>query len=197
MRKLLLAAVLLVLPQTLAAQVKPSEKASVMQVVNGVTITVEYARPVARGREALFGSVVHWGETWTPGANWATTLEANKDIRLNGYPVPKGKYTVWMITNKDGEWTFFLNKKPQIWHTQRPKDTDDDVVRFKIMPHEAPEMEVLTWYFPQIQRDSAILRMQWGTTAVDLRIHTGEVPSSNNHELFVMAARLARGRRAK
>lgn len=178
MRKLLLPAMLLVLPQALAAQIKLSEKGSVTQIVNGTTITIEYHRPVARGRESLFGKVVRWNETWTPGANWATTLEVDRDIRLNGYPVPKGKYSVWMVPAKDSAWTVFLNKKPRAWHTQRPKTTDDDVVRFKAMPELLAEMETLTWYFPHIQRDSATLRMHWGTTGVTLRINTGNMPRS-------------------
>jgi hypothetical protein len=178
MRKLLLPAMLLVLPQTLAAQLKLSEKGSVTQIVNGTTITIEYHRPVARGRESLFGKVVRWNETWTPGANWATTIEVDRDIRLNGHPVPKGKYSVWMIPAKDSAWTFFLNKKSRAWHTQRPKTTDDDVVRFKVLPELLAEMETLTWYFPHIQRDSATMRMHWGTTAVTVRINTGNMPRS-------------------
>ena len=43
-------------------------------MVNGTTITLDFSRPVARGRDSLFGGVVHWGELWTPGANWATKL---------------------------------------------------------------------------------------------------------------------------
>ena len=39
---------------------------------------------MARGRDSLFGKVVTWGEHWTPGANWATTIDVDHDIRLNG-----------------------------------------------------------------------------------------------------------------
>ena len=54
------------------AQAMASEKGSVIQTVDGTTITIEYYRPVARGRTP-FPDVVHWGRMWTPGANWATT----------------------------------------------------------------------------------------------------------------------------
>jgi hypothetical protein len=61
-----------------------SEHAVVAQTVAGTTITVEYYRPQARGRDSLLGKVVKWGGRWTPGANWATTIEVDRDVRLNG-----------------------------------------------------------------------------------------------------------------
>lgn len=163
---------LLTAPTTLPAQIRLSEQATVKQVINGTTITLEYYRPVARGRDSLFGKVVHWNETWTPGANWATTIETDRDIRLNGSVVPKGKYSIWMITARDSAWTFFLNKKPRLFHTRRPKDNTDDVTRFKVTPQAGPPMEALMWYFPTVQRDSSVLRMHWGTTMVDIRVNT-------------------------
>lgn len=48
-----------------------SQHGSVAQTVNRTVITLEYDRPVARGRE-LFGGIVDWDAIWTPGANVAT-----------------------------------------------------------------------------------------------------------------------------
>ena len=59
-------ALLACLPSLLSAQVRASEHGVVSQTVNGTTITIDYSRPVARGRDSLFGRVVHWGEVWTP-----------------------------------------------------------------------------------------------------------------------------------
>lgn len=173
MRRAILLLVGLALPQVVCGQQpRLSEKATVSQEINGTTITIEYYRPVARGRENLFGSVVHWGETWTPGANWATTLQTSRDIELNGQRVPRGKYSVWMITAQDSAWTVFLHKDARLFHTRRPRGTDDDVARFQTAPVTAPHMDALLWYFPTIQRDSAVLRMHWGTTAIDMRVRT-------------------------
>jgi hypothetical protein len=147
----------------LAAQVRASERAVVAQTVDGTTITIEYSRPVARGRDSLFGRVVHWGEVWTPGANWATTLDVDRDIQLNGHPVPRGKYSVWMIPRREGDWTFFLSKTHRAFHTQRP-NPDNAVISFPVTPQPAPHVEVLTWWFPAVAADGASLHMQWGTT---------------------------------
>jgi hypothetical protein len=173
---------LLTAPATLPAQIRLSEQASVKQVINGTTITIEFYRPVARGRDSLFGKVVHWNETWTPGANWATTIEADKDFRLNGQVVPKGKYSLWMIPARDSAWTVFVNKTPRLFHTRRPKDTKDDVARFKVTPQSGPPMEALMWYFPNIQRDSSVLRMHWGTTMIDMSLKTAPMEQATLSE---------------
>ena len=65
---LLLALGLLIQPPA----IKPSQHGSVSQQVAGTTITIEYDRPVARGRE-LFGALVPYDHVWCPGANDCTT----------------------------------------------------------------------------------------------------------------------------
>jgi hypothetical protein len=149
------------------AQVMPSEKGLVTQTVDGTTITIEYYRPVARGRTP-FPDVVHWGRMWTPGANWATTLEVDQPIRLNGNPVPKGKYSVWMIPQPD-EWTVILNRDARRFHTQPPSSSDEEV-RLTVKPATGAHMETLAFYFPVVTRDGATLDMHWGTTILPLRI---------------------------
>ena len=84
-----------------AAQGRLSEHAVAAQSIAGTTITVEYYRPVARGRDSLFGKVVTWGEHWTPGANWATTIDVDHDVRLNGRRLPTGKYALWTVVQPD------------------------------------------------------------------------------------------------
>jgi hypothetical protein len=162
----------LVISTPLGAQVRISERGSVSQVLDGTTISVDYARPVARGRDSLFGKVVHWGDTWTPGANWATTLEADRDVRLNGQPLAKGKYSLWVIPRERGEWSVFLSREARHFHVPAP-DTSQMVLRFTATPEQRPAAEeVLTWSFPTVAPDAATLRMQWGTTALPIRVTT-------------------------
>lgn len=174
MRTQLLLMAILAAPCATSAQ-KASEKALVMQQVAGVDITVEYHRPVARGRDKLFGGVVHWNEVWTPGANNATTLEVSADVTLNGQLVPKGKYSLWMIPSDTGSWTVFLNKNAKRWHTQKPKDTSEDVVRFLVKPTSAPAIDVLTFAFPAVTKEGATLQMQWGETVVPLELRLSTI----------------------
>jgi hypothetical protein len=146
-----------------------SQPGKVAQTVDGTTITVEYYRPVARGREGLFGRVVKWDEVWTPGANWATTLEVDKDVRLNNHPLPKGKYSVWMQVEKDRDWTVMLSRKVRVFHTARPPK-DEEQLRFTVKPEQGAHVEVLTWSFPAVMRDGTQLRMQWGTTVIPMLV---------------------------
>ena len=161
-------AVAMSVPGTAAAQVRASEAATVSQTVDGTTITIAYSRPQARGRDSLFGKVVHFGDTWTPGANWATTIEVSKDLQIAGTAVPEGKYSIWMVP-KAGDWTVILDPDERRFHTQRPKESADQI-RLTATPVEAPHVELLTWSFPAVRRDGATLQMQWGTTAIGLDV---------------------------
>lgn len=151
----------------LSAQIRGSEAASVSQTVDGTVITVAYSRPVARGR-TLFGEVVAWNEPWT-GANWATTLEVSKDIRLNGTEVPAGKYSVWITPRAQAPWTVSLNRNAKLFHFQKP-DSTADAIHIVARPEAAAHVEMLTWSFPAVTGDAASLQMQWGNTALPLQV---------------------------
>lgn len=155
----------------LEAQPRASERSQVTQVVNGTRVTLDYSRPVARGRDNLFGGVVHWGELWTPGANWATTLEVDRRIELNGHELPAGKYSVWLHLQESGPWTLALNSEPRLYHDS-PVPESRHVLEIPVIPQEGPHMESLAWYFPAVDGLEAELRMHWGTTLVPLTITT-------------------------
>ncbi len=154
-------------PLFAVAQVRASERATVSQTIDGTVIEVSYGRPRLRGRTA-FGGVVHWGEIWTPGANWATTLTVSKGVRIDGQAVAAGSYSVWIVP-AERDWTFALHRQAKRYHLQRPK-LDEMAVRLPITPSAAPLTELLTFSFPETRRDGATLRLQWGPTAVALRI---------------------------
>lgn len=157
----------LVLLQPLDAQIRGSERGVVAQTVDGTTITLDYSRPAARGRE-LFGELVGWNAVWTPGANWATTLEADRPFRLNGADVPAGRYSVWMIP-RQGDWTLFLDRNARLFHFQKP-DSSADQIHVSVQPETGVHTEMLTWSFPAVSGDAARLQMQWGTTVVPLQV---------------------------
>ena len=155
-------------PSSLAAQRKASEHGTVSQKVDGTTISVEYDRPVARGRD-LFGKLVRWNRTWTPGANDATTLEVDKDVRINGGALPKGKYSVWMIPRETEAWTVIFHRNAKLWHIQRPNEAEEQL-RFDVTPAQGSHMEALAWYFPVVGPEMTTLQMHWGTTVIPMKI---------------------------
>jgi hypothetical protein len=161
----------LLLPSLAGAQIRASEHGTVSQRVSATTITIEYDRPTARGR-TLFGEgkVVRWGETWTPGANWATTIEVDRDVRIDAHPLPKGKYSVWLIPQAAPQpWTLIFARTAKRFHTTPPR-ADDEQLRVQVQPEQSAHMETLAWYFPIVTPDGAILRMHWGSTVVPIQI---------------------------
>jgi hypothetical protein len=121
-----------------------------------------------RGRDTIFGGEVKWDEVWTPGANWATTLELSKDVRLNGHPLAKGKYSVWMVVRPE-VWTMVFDPRARLFHTRHPDSTPEQI-RFDLRPDSAAFEEVLTWSFPEVRVSGATLVMCWAKVRVPLTV---------------------------
>src|SRR5256885_6329885 len=102
--------VTLLLVALLAAQssIKPSQHGSVTQEVAGTSLSIDYDRPVARGRD-LFGALVPYDRVWCPGANECTTLATTTDIIVEGKTLPAGTYTVWAKPGRE-KWSIIFNK---------------------------------------------------------------------------------------
>lgn len=171
-RRLLVALALLgatVMPRNAEAQIKASELQSIAQTVDGTTLRVTYSRPRMRGRWPVFGTkAVQWGEVWTPGANWATILETNKDVSISGVKVPKGKYGVWMIVDTSATWTMLLDPKWKQFHTDHPKPNDTQIRVAVRADSNAAREEVLTWSFPSVSVRGGTVAMHWANRRVTM-----------------------------
>ena len=158
-----------ILPATARSQALASPFATISQKIDSTTITVEYYRPSVRGR-TIFGRLVRWGTVWTPGANWATTVEVDRDVTIEGQPLPRGKYSIWMIpAAKPQPWTVILNRNARRFHVVHPDSTDDQL-RVHVAADASPHVETLTFSVPAVTRTSATLAFQWAETAVPLRV---------------------------
>jgi hypothetical protein len=146
-----------------------SQHGSVSQHVGNTVITIEYNRPVARGRD-LFGALVPWGRVWTPGADYATTIEVSTPVQIEGQPLPAGTYSLWTEPQAD-RWTVIFNRVQPVFHTRYP--AGQDVLRVTSTPREGMHMETLAFYFPKVDGRRAELVLHWGKTIVPLEI---EVP---------------------
>ena len=60
-----------------------SQRGTVTQRIATTDISIDYGRPVARGRE-IYGSLVPYGRIWHPGANDATSMTLSRAIEVNG-----------------------------------------------------------------------------------------------------------------
>lgn len=164
-----LAVALVALPAPVAAQIRASELATVSQVIDGTRIAIEYSRPRVRGRQEIWGKVERWGDVWTPGANWATTLDVSRPVRIEGQAVPKGKYSAWFILREAGDWTLVLDPKARRFHMERP-DTTKAVVRIPVRATEGPFTEVLTFAFPDVRVSGGTLAFNWDRRQVHMKV---------------------------
>lgn len=145
---------------------RPSQHGSVAQQVANTAITIEYNRPVARGR-TLFGSLVPYGRVWCPGADSCTTIQLSTDVKMNGQALARGTYSIWAEPQAD-RWTMIFNSAQPVFHTRYP--ADKDVLRVQVTPRQGSQMETLAFYFPVVDGNHAELVLHWGTVVVPLSI---------------------------
>lgn len=152
-----------------AQKVKASQKGTVSQFVADTEITIEYSRPVARGR-TLFGDkgIVNYNKMWMPGANEASNIKFSSDVTINGKPLKAGRYSFWVIPNEKS-WLMILSTDWDQWHTRYP-GKKKDALRFEVAPEKGDHMEVMTFYFPVVTKNSATLRLHWGKTIIPMEI---------------------------
>jgi hypothetical protein len=156
------------------AQIRASEPSTVTQTIDGTEFTIDYYRPRARGRSPLWGhDAVIWEHTWTPGANWATTLEFQKPIQFEGVSLEPGKYSLWMEMSEEEflPETLILDPGPRLFHTTPPQPRDEQIrVPVKNVISDAPHTEILTWGFDEISSTGGTLALRWGTVRVPFEV---------------------------
>jgi DUF2911 family protein len=164
----LLFAIAALAQQPAAPTIKASQHGSVTQQVGGTTITVDYNRPVARGRE-LFGALVPYDRVWCPGADDCTTLAVSTDITIEGHALPAGTYTLWAKPGA-AKWAMILNRAHPTFHTRYQSVADQDLLTLEVTPRAGSHMETLAFYFPVVNARHAELAFHWGTVVVPLAI---------------------------
>ena len=161
----------LTLSSTAQGQIRASERSTISQTIDGTTIAIDYGRPRLRGRTELWGNplVVPWGKKWTPGANWATNIQVDKDITINGHALPEGHYSMWLEVKQDA-WTAIFDPDARRFHLQGPSG-NPHTIQFDVQPETGNwSTEVLTFSFPEVKPTGSVLRLAWDNTHVDFDI---------------------------
>ncbi|MDN5201737.1 DUF2911 domain-containing protein [Fulvivirgaceae bacterium BMA10] len=143
---------------------------------NGLEINVDYCRPFKKGR-LLFGdqntnALEKFGEPWRTGANEATEISINKDIKFPEGILKAGKYSIYTVPGEE-EWTVAFNEKLDYWGRSifgSPFDPDLDVLRVKVPIQDIPE--VVEQFTIDFEDDNGIVKMLfiWDKTKVVLPI---------------------------
>jgi hypothetical protein len=155
-------------PAAAPSGVKPSQHGSVTQQVAATKITLEYNRPVARGRD-LFGALVPFDRVWCPGADDCTTLTVSTPIKIESQDLPAGTYTVWARPGAE-KWGIIFNRAHPVFHTRYESVADQNALKLEVTPRAGPHMETLAFYFPVVNGKHAELVLHWGTVVIPLSI---------------------------
>jgi len=163
-----------------------NQRATVVQQIGPVEVTVEYSSPDVRGpdgadrRGRIWGDLVPWGFAdlgfgtcgancpWRAGANENTVFAVSEAVTVEGQPLPAGRYGLFMAPGPDG-WTIIFSKNSTSWGSFF-YDPAEDALRVRVQPLEHPHTEWLTYEFTQRETDHATLELRWEALAVPIRI---------------------------
>jgi len=151
-----------------ADTIKKSIPREVHSQIGRVHFMMKYHAPAVRGR-TVWGGLVPYDEVWVTGAHSATSLEFDKDIKINDTKVPAGKYAFFTIPGKE-RWTLIINKN---WkqHLTDDYNAKDDVVRIEVTPEALQEtQERLKYSISQLADSNAAISMSWEKVKVKLHI---------------------------
>ena len=90
--------------------------------IGNAMFTVDYSRPLLRGR-TLLGDVIPYDRVWRTGANAATQFTTSTPIKLAGLQVPAGTYTLFTAPHTNGV-DLIVNKQSGQWGTEYNRSLD-------------------------------------------------------------------------
>lgn len=128
-------------------------------------MSIDYGQPHARGRE-IFGGLVPLGEVWRLGANWATSLTLDVNMRIGDLDVPRGLYTLFLLPHEDGA-ELIVNRQTRQWGTDYDPSLDlgRTPLRRRLLAETTQSLVVtLEPISPQEagERPAGSLRIAWG-----------------------------------
>jgi hypothetical protein len=179
--------------------IRPSQKASVMQTIGVIDITITYSRPPVKGRtifadapatmearakgEATLDNqnerkagepIVPYGHVWRAGANEATMFVVTDDVLINGQPLKAGTYSMHAVPGKD-EWTIVFNNDAGQWGSFT-YDEKKDALRVKTKPQMVSEnQEFLAYSFDPITDNVATVNLRWEKIRVPFTVEVKDV----------------------
>ena len=118
----LLAASTFAAAQTPAPKPPPkSPPATETATIAGKTISIAYSSPRVNGRaghifakDGLIGQDPSY-PIWRAGANAATVLHTDADLKIGTLDVPKGDYSIWVDISDANHWVLVVNKQSGQW----------------------------------------------------------------------------------
>src|ERR1700761_2435734 len=163
-----------------------NKRASVGEQVGLTDGTIRYNRPHVNKREGhIWGQLVPVGYVdqgfgtsksapWRAGANENTIIEFSNEVKIDGQPLPAGKYGLFMAYDPN-ESTLIFSKNATSWGSFFYKP-DEDVLRIKVKPVTADKsVEWLKYEFVDQTPSSAVVQLQWEKLIIPFKVETDVV----------------------
>ncbi|MGN0020199.1 MAG: DUF2911 domain-containing protein [Sphingobacterium hotanense] len=172
---LLLASGLIFSAQQADAQIKLPPASStqfILQDLGISQVSVVYQRPNMKGR-TIFGDLVPYNQIWRTGANNATNITFQSDVKIEGQNLEAGTYALFTIPGKE-EWTIIFNKNAKQWGAYT-YDKADDVLRVKVKPRALTNpIETFTIAFEEVNDQNLKACLLWEKTKVSFLIEVDQ-----------------------
>ena len=127
--------------------------------IGTATFTVDYGRPLARGR-VLVGNVLPVDYVWRTGANAATQFSTSAPITLAGLQLPAGAYTLWTVPREKGA-DIIVNKQTGQWGTEYDDKHDLGMAHMTTEVLTTP-VEKFTISITSTDARHGTMTMEWG-----------------------------------
>jgi tetratricopeptide (TPR) repeat protein len=144
-----------------------SQRAQISQRIGITDITISYHRQLVNDRK-VWDALVPYGKVWRAGANENTTITFSDPVQVEGKPLDKGSYGLHMIPAA-GEWTIIFSKNSTSWGSFT-YDEKEDALRVTVKPKAADIHNALTYDFDDLQKDSAVVELEWEKIAVPFKV---------------------------
>jgi hypothetical protein len=149
-------------------EARVSPNAAVSQTIGTTEVRITYGRPSVNDR-TIFSEdgLVPFGEVWRTGANEATTISVSDDVTVQGESLSAGTYSLYTIPGPDS-WTLIFNDVANQWGTEY--DEGEDVLRVEATPESGPQVEMMMFYFEDVDDTSGTGVLHWNETRVPFEI---------------------------
>lgn len=94
-----------------AAPASPSAEATGV-LASGTNVKISYSSPSVKGRK-IWGELVPFDKVWRAGANMATQIEIDKDVKIHNKVLPTGKYSIYMVPGETSWVVLFSSQTGQ------------------------------------------------------------------------------------
>jgi Protein of unknown function (DUF2911) len=128
--------------------------------IGNSTFTVDYGRPLLRGR-TLLGDVIPYDRVWRTGANAATQFTTSTPIKLAGMQVPAGAYTIFTAPHTNGV-DLIVNKQTGQWGTEYNRSLNLGITAIISEVATAPVEEFTISIIPSDKRHGTLV-LEWGS----------------------------------